>query len=188
MVGFGIANASTLDLEVQIGIQALNLLLLTLVLLLGIKVTGADLGGKLISDSDFNKLDATAKEDWKKCDQCQGWAIKTWAHCTDCNKCVPRFDHHCDWMNNCTGGRTYTSFYIMLYIYLIHSLCTVGLIASTFWQAMNEEEQIFGWIWLAISILVCVMELAKSVAITYLIIFYTRVQLMRTSTSQYLLE
>jgi len=31
-------------------------------------------------------------------------------HCKTCNKCVARYDHHCMWLNNCIGGKNYSTF------------------------------------------------------------------------------
>lgn len=51
-------------------------------------------------------------------------------HCSVCNKCTGNFDHHCRWLNQCIGGRNYTSFLLCVFTAVIATLTIAGIIIT----------------------------------------------------------
>ena len=138
----------------------------------------------------IDSVEAAEASNLKYCHMCRGFVGKSENHCVDCEKCSPRLDHHCLWLNNCIGAENYLNFYLLLIVYFIHGLLTVALTVSSFFIAAGEEDSsLVGSLnWIITSILVLIIEVPKLVAIGYLIVVHTKVQLIGTSMWHYLWE
>lgn len=131
-------------------------------------------------------LDRRAHRGYNVCLKCQVWKPDRAHHCSSCRRCILRMDHHCPWFACCIGFHNQKYFVqFLFYVAGFSCLCFVVSLYNLYLFLWQEQLYAQGEFLLINSVMLFVVSIAFTLAVTSFALFLAYLVVKNTTTIEF---